>query len=167
MALNITKKKQAAVEVVTTPVLSELATQIDEIGGLQEKMGKLEREIEQLAGKQIAKLAELSKSCNVKMATLNHHLNAELDKAGVDPDTPAVEKGAKFQAEVGKKGNQRVVTDMQLVENLLETSQPGLFMKLVKINLGDLDDYLTPQEREAVIDTQRTLRKAVVVKRVD
>jgi hypothetical protein len=151
MALNITKKKQAAVEVVTTPVLSELATQIDEIGGLQEKMGKLEREIEQLAGKQIAKLAELSKSCNVKMATLNHHLNAELDKAEVDPDTPAVEKGAKFQAEVGKKGNQRVVTDM----------------KLVKINLGDLDDYMTPQEREAVIDTQRTPRKAVVVKRVD
>ena len=35
---------------------------------------------------------------------------------------------------------------------------PDLFMKLAKINLKDVDDYLTPDQREQCIKTSRTTR---------
>lgn len=38
------------------------------------------------------------------------------------------------------------ITDLELAKKLLEKAEKGLFMKLVKINIGDLKKYLTPEQ---------------------
>ena len=70
-----------------------------------------------------------------------------------------MERGVRFQVEIGKRGSKREIKDLAKVRELL--AEP-LFMKLAKVGLKDLDDYLNPFERDQCLDTKRTEHSAKV-----
>jgi hypothetical protein len=83
-----------------------------------------------------------------------------------DPDKSFVERGARYQAKASKQGTLRVVQDIKLVAHMLNKVMPDLFWELARVRIRDCDEYLTPEDRDVVLETKRTPRTVVVVKRV-
>lgn len=161
MAIKIAKKP--AVAATEQKPLSDFADRIDEVGTINAQIEKLRAAIAEKAKTEVAKLAELEKKQKKALTDLVKDLNAHLEDE--DADTELVEQGSKFQAEAGKKINVRTVTDMAMVKELMDAQDPNLFMSVVKIDLKSVDDYLTPQERDAVITKSRGKREIKIVKR--
>lgn len=160
MVVQITKKKVEA-EVASAVLLSDFAATIDEVGTLTAQIEKVQADIVEKTKKEQEKLTGLQKKLAPLLKSLGEQLNAA--HAEDDPDQTFVESGEKFQAEIGKKGNARKITDIKLVKDLMGEDT---FFALCKVNLKDIDDYLNPQEREAVLETERTKREVKIVKRV-
>jgi hypothetical protein len=59
-----------------------------------------------------------------------------------------------------------VVENIKLLAHFLNKVMPDLFWEVAKVKIKDCDEYLTPDQRDAVLGTKRTPRKVVVVKRV-
>ena len=108
-----------------------------------------------------------SPTCKLKLkplADVKKALAEAIDKLQIEDDVEGhVEKGAKFEAEIGPRGRKREVKDMKLVETALGAK---LFRQLAKVNLKDLDAYLTPPQLDEVLDTKRTDHSIKVTKRV-
>lgn len=161
MAIKIAKKT-TTVAAEQKP-LSDFADRIDEVGSINSQIEKLRAAIAEKAKAEVAKLADLEKKQKKALADLVKDINAHLEDE--DADAELVEQGNKFQAEAGKKINVRTVTDMAMVKELMDAQDPNLFMSVVKIDLKSVDDYLTPQERDAVITKSRGKREIKIVKR--
>jgi division protein CdvB (Snf7/Vps24/ESCRT-III family) len=144
--------------------LSDLAPQIDEVGELAAKMEKIEAQIQERTRTLQEKLAALREEYEPKLAELTDQINDLLDDA--DPDKPFVGLGNRYRAKVSPQGTVRIVEDIKLVAQLLNKIMPDLFWELARVKIKDRDEYLTPDQREAVLGTKRTPRKVVVVKRV-
>ena len=89
---------------------------------------------------------------------------AELQKIMDDlpgDDVPQRLNGTIFRAEAGKKGNSRSIKDMALVKKFMGAET---FMKVATVKLGDIDKYLTGDQRELAIETARTSRTVKVVR---
>jgi hypothetical protein len=76
-----------------------------------------------------------------------------------DPEAHYHPEGAEFIAQVGAEGHTRKITDMTMLAGMLETIQPGLFAKIAKVNLSDLDKYLTHDQQVKVIETETNGRR--------
>jgi hypothetical protein len=163
MPITITKPKTVVQTTETPDLLSEHAAKIDEMGKLQLDLEKAEAALEAKAKKELEKVTDLAAKLKKLKAELDPLLQAEADEY---PDQTHTLKGTKFQADLGKKGTERQVADINLIHDILEEQEKGLFFKLASVKLGDLDQYLTPQEKEATIDTNRTKRTIKIVKRV-
>jgi hypothetical protein len=146
------------------PALSELATQIDEVGALAAKIEKLEAKIYAKTKALQEKLTALQEQYEIKLEELTAQANELLD--GADPDKCFVELGMHYRAKVSRQGSLRVVEDMKLLKKLFDAINPELFWQKARVRIKDCDEYLTPVEREAVLEIERTPRKVVVVKRV-
>jgi hypothetical protein len=109
-------------------------------------------------------LAALQEQYEPKLMVLTVQLNELLN--GADPDQTFVELGAHYQAKISKQGTLRVVEDLKLLKALFDKINPELFWQKARVKIRDCDEYLTPEEREAVLETKRTPRKMEVVKRV-
>lgn len=164
MAIVIKSKKAPAAKVVDlgstvvetigepgdVELVSDFADLIDRVGELRLAAAPIIAEMSKLAEK-IKPLAEAEKQ-----------LQAKLDELELDPDATGQELGAKFVVEFGKKGSKREIIDMGLVKKLLGTE---LFMQLATVKLKDIDDYMTPPQKEKVLTTERTKRSFNVVER--
>jgi vancomycin resistance protein YoaR len=148
----------------SAPALSELAPQIDEVGALAAKIEKLEAQIYEKTKALQEKLAALQEQYEPKLMALTAQVNELLN--GADPDQTFVELGAHYQAKISKQGTLRVVEDMKLLKALFDAIHSELFWQKARIRIKDCDEYLTPEEREAVLETKRTPRKVDIVKRV-
>src|SRR5690606_18168498 len=82
-------------------------------------------------------------------------LKAKIEELGGDPDEELVELGTVFKLELGKKGTSRTVTDIRKVQELMGDE---LFYEVVKVNLKDIDAYLTLPQRQQVVKEERTTR---------
>lgn len=71
------------------------------------------------------------------------------------PDEGYRISGTLGYVDVGKKGTKREIVDMPALRLILKDST---FMKLAKINLKDVDQYLTPKEKVVCIEETRTDR---------
>lgn len=150
MAIVLTKKKLKAQ--AHTEVLSDFAVLIDTVGVLQE-------EAEQIK----AKIKELTASLKPYNDAVSE-LEAKLEELDIGDDDTAVELGAFYRLEVGKRGTSREVTDMRQVHEMMGDD---LFYQLVKINLKDLDNYLPLPKRDKVIKVNRTKRSFKLVQKTE
>jgi predicted nuclease with TOPRIM domain len=148
MALLLIPKK--SVKAVPQPLLSDFAELIDLVGDLNEQAEPIY--------KQIAALQEQLKP----LSDATKELNAKVEELELDPDETREELGTCYRVEVGKRGVSRSIKDM---EKVVELMGEELFLKTAKVNLKDLDAYLTLPQREEVLKTTRTARSSKLVKR--
>ncbi len=147
--LTITKVKSQAEPI---ELLSELAAEIDLFGQLAEEAQPILAEITALQLK-LKPMADAKKA-----------LEAKIDALDVDDDCEGhVEKGAIFEATVGKRGKSREIKDLAKVKKLIGVE---LFMKLATVKLGDIDNYLTPPQKAEVLKESRTAHSVKVGRRV-
>ena len=136
--------------VETEELLSDFADLIDRVGTLQ-------KEAEPIA-KQIKALQEKLKP----LADATKELQTTLDNLDLDDDGTCEELGALYRVEVKAKGSSRSINDMQKVRKMLGDET---FFKLATLTLKDVDSYLTPPQKEEVIDVERTKRGFKIIER--
>lgn len=161
MALKITKKISETVESfdqVNVQNLSDYATDIVAIGELQDKIADIDALLEKKYAKELEQKAELVKEANKRLKDLRTKLDEHYK--GEDPEKVFTENAGTHSVEIGKKGNSRSIIDMKLVQDLFNDDE--VFYKLVKMDLKDIDNYLTPPEREAVLETKHTPRPITI-----
>jgi hypothetical protein len=151
MAIQLLVKKPVVVE--QAPALSTFAETLDKMADLQDEIAALDVKIAAKAKAETimrqaaaAKLAAFA--TQVSEALLEVH-------ADDDPDAEFEELGSRFKAKVSKQGTERKVTDVEKVSKLMGKK---VFWSLAKVNLGDIDKYLTPEEKLDVITTSRKPR---------
>ena len=128
--------------------VSPWAELVDQVGALMEEASPIIAEIAALQEK-LKPLAEKK---------------AELQKIMDDlPGDDATHRlnGTIFRADAGKKGNSRSIKDMALVKKFMGQDT---FMKVATVKLGDIDKYLTGDQREQVTETSRTSRTVKVAR---
>jgi hypothetical protein len=146
--LTITKIKP---QLSQAELLSEIAEEIDAFGLLAEEAQPI---IDQIAKLQL-KLKP--------MADAKKLLEAKIDKMPIPDDCDGhVEKGVMYEAAIGKRGSSRSIKDMEEVKTALGES---LFMSLATVKLGDIDAYLTPEEKAVVLEVTRTAHSVKVSRR--
>ena len=147
--ITIPKKK---VELQTQQPLSVIAEQLDLFGKLSEEAAPIINQIAELQLK-LKPLADAKKA-----------LEAAIDVLPIDDDAEGhMERGAYFEAQIGKRGKSRSIKDMALAKKELGDK---LFMQLATVKLGDLDKYLTPPQLAVVLEEKRTAHSVKVTKRV-
>lgn len=146
MATMVLKKKM----VQAAETLNPLYAQIDLVGEQAKEAEKIAEQIKKLQDKLKPIKAEQDK------------LQKMIDALEIGDDEKIIETAAKFSAEIGAKGNKREIKDLDAAKKYLGDE---LFMKLATITLKNLDDYLTPPQKEEVIKTSRTSRSVKIVPR--
>lgn len=160
-------KKKTVTQEEESPVVKSFAAQIDELGQLEVKLVAAEKALAAVAATEAQKVADLKKKIKEHSEVLVAALNEHLDETKVDPDKKnVIEEGGKFQAKLSAKGTSRTIVDMKMIKELMDDQDPELFMKLVKMDLKSVDDYLVPAEREAVLSVTRTNRTMKIERKV-
>ena len=147
MGLVILQKKVVS---AAKPMISEFAAEIDLVGRLTEEAAPI------LA--QIKALQNQLKPLNEARVALQAHVDA----IEGDDDGKLVETGQVYRLEIGKKGSSREISDLAAVKKIMGNE---LFMKVAKVTLKDLDQYLTGPQRDTVIKTSRTARGFEIARR--
>jgi hypothetical protein len=88
-------------------------------------------------------------------------LQAKINALGGDDDL-IEEVGEYFILTAGKRATSRSISNLPEAKKMLGNE---LFMKLATITLKNLDDYLTPPQKELVLSTARTGRTMKIVRR--
>lgn len=133
-------------------------TQYSVISDLIEQAGALKPE----ADKIIAKIDALKKQLDPYTKAMGKLADA-VKELGLDPAVEAQEISPNFVARIGKCSKKREVKDMAKVRELLGDE---VFLFLAKVNLGDLDAYLTPPQLTQVIEEGYSESRKVTVEPV-
>jgi hypothetical protein len=128
--------------------VSPWAELVDHVGALQEEAAPI-----------IAQIAELQEKLK-PLAEKKAELQKIMDELPGD-DAPQRLNGTIFRADAGKKGSSRSIKDMALVKKFMGAET---FMKVATVKLGDIDKYLTGDQREQVTETSRTSRTVKVTR---
>lgn len=136
------KKKPIAVSPAADPYAA-LKAKIDEVGRMEVEAKKIEARIK----------AEQAKLKPYKDGVAE--LLAMVEEFGLSADQVLEKSGESFAAEFGAKGQSRSITDLGKVRSFMGDD---LFMQLASVTLKNIDDYLTPPQKEACLTTERTKR---------
>lgn len=161
MVLKITKKPVETVETyaeINVSNISDFAAEIVAIGEMQDQVATIEGVIAKKFAKELEQKDELLKEIGKRLKKLREQVNEEFKEK--DPDSEYTENAGTHALVVGKAGNQRKVTDMKLLQDLM--ADDDVFYALIKMDLKDIDSYLTPPERELVLETTRTARPIAI-----
>lgn len=101
------------------------------------------------------KLETLKKAIKTKEA----QIMAELDLS--DSDGEYLVEGNDYATYISAKGNVSTLTNKNLAMAMLQGVKDGLYLELAKVSITDLKAYLTPQQFETIVSTQRTGNRAV------
>lgn len=104
----------------------------------------------------IDSLAELGaeiKNLTSQKADLDTLLKKYVETKELGDDMDALIIGESYQVEIGVAGSKREIINMPKIKTILGDKA---FMGIVSIKLKDIDQYLTEEEQEGVIDTTRT-----------
>lgn len=121
-----------------------LVDHVDEIGALAEE----EKQIK-------ARLAKIAEERNKLFGRLNEIADAE----GLDQDDTQKFEGDEYVVTLGKRGTSRSIVDMEAIFHALGHET---FLSLCSFPLGKVDDHLNAKERDAVLETTRTIRSMTV-----
>ncbi|CAA2141447.1 hypothetical protein [Hyphomicrobium sp. ghe19] len=141
-------KKKPAFEPVQA-VKSPLELQLDLVGSQMAEAIKINKQIKDLQAKLKPYKDEADK------------LQKMVDELEMGDDATDIIKGDRFRAEIGAKGQSRSITDLPKVRKFLGDK---LFMELATVTLKNIDDYLTPPQREEVLKVERTKRSLKIEK---
>lgn len=143
------KQKQAA----KTAVASQhaLLPVIDELGEIQAEIAKLKKSAAVL---KLAKLAEREQE--LKGVICDEF--DDFDLADVETKIEA----SQYVCKIGVMGNKRLAKE-GAAPKMMELLGPDTYYKLAKVNLSDLDKYLTPDQVAQVLDKERTSTRTIKV----
>lgn len=148
MAIKLTKKKPEVAIAFDQAAQTDLEKQIDLVGALQEDAAKVAAKIKKL-NEELKPFKDAMKA-----------LEAMVSEMDGDPDQVLEEAGSRFRLEAGKKSTSRSIKDMARVREIMGDE---LFMTVVDVKLKDIDDYLTPPQKEEVLSSERTTRSIKVL----
>lgn len=120
-----------------------------------------------LVGTHAADKAKLEKKVKDLQAEMKKYTDNEkklqklIDELPNGDDENFELRGASYRAEVGPKGQSRSISDLKAVRDMLGEDT---FMELAKVNLKDIDNYLTLPQREKVLAISRTQRSISIEK---
>jgi hypothetical protein len=168
VALTFVKKPKPVEELVEIIIPSGMVTTIDEIGTLQAQIAKLDEAIAEKAKDELEKREKLQKKLKpyvqeLELLVATTYPSMDGDKPHPLADETFVVKGTKYQAEIGKAENKRELGDMK---QLLELMGEETFFLKCKMNLADVDAYLTPDEKLLVVKELKAKRKYAIAKKV-
>lgn len=149
-AANANSKIKLAKPVQAEVMLSDFADQIDLVGTLTKEAEPVLKQIKALQ-EQLKPLKDAEKA-----------LQETLDSLDLDDDATSEELGALFRVEIKAKGSSRSINDLNRVREMLGDE---VFFSIATVSLKDVDAYLTPPQKEEVIDTERTKRGYKVIER--
>lgn len=149
VAVVLKKKQQPAFEPVIA-AKSELELQLDLVGSQMPEVAKIKKQIKDLQAKLKPFTDEAAK------------LQKLVDDLDMDDDDKDIVNGDRYRAEIGPKGQSRSVKDLNKAKEFLGSE---LFMQLATITLKNLDDYLTPPQKEEVIEVGRSSRSLKIEKK--
>ena len=153
MAVTISKNKKKVqkkpkAKASATPIYIEEA--IDQIGELQAKLEPLEDQIQPIT----AEIAKLKKTV------------LEYTDEAYPPEEKTTLYGDEYSVEWSAKGNATDITDMEAVQEILESVEEGLFLILAKVGITDLKKYMTPKQLEKCTETvRRNARRLKLLKK--
>lgn len=133
----------------TEKAFSEVELLLDLVGSHAADKAKLEKKVKDLQ-------AEMKKYTDNEKK-----LQKLIDELPNGDDEEFVLRGAAYRAEVGAKGQSRSISDLHAVRDMLGDDT---FMELAKVNLKDIDNYLTLPQREKVLSISRTQRSISIEK---
>jgi len=148
MPVNILKKKSKQDTITPTTTTEEEITSLAEaFGKAKSTFTKLNASPEYLSAKKLE-------------ASTKKALISAFDTAH-DAEESQVYNDGTSVVTVGAKATSRSVKDMHRIRDLLGEE---VFMELVSIKLSDVDDYLTPEQRGTVLESNQSGARKVVVK---
>lgn len=167
MAIKV-KKPMSGTFVAKKTVEQEtekLGPQLSDIAGSIDSLGVLVTDYEALLKKH-EKVLQQIKEAKTKADNKTKEVMAQVTEmyAEKGDDDTGKELGVTYQIDVKKKGSSRKVTDLTKVRKFMKDPT---FMKVATVNLKDIDAYLTPDQIEQCVTTDRTDRGITVSKRVD
>lgn len=104
----------------------------------------------------IDSLAEIGaeiKELTSQKEDLNTLLKKYITSKDLGDDTDALILGEAYEVEVGVAGSKREISDMPKIKKILGDKA---FMGLVTIKMKDVDQYLSAEQQEEVLTTERT-----------
>ena len=149
--ITLKKKKPAAVQTAPQTQKTQLDTLVD---AAAQHLDEYEK-----AKKRIADEKLKMKPFEDAMAAVQEHVNDTLADNDVDPDQPHTFGTESFLVEAGKAGTRREIADMAKLRELLGDET---FLSVAKVNMGDVDAYLTPPQKEQVVKSSRGERKVTL-----
>ncbi len=189
MALKIVKKPQEVVAPAPqqdTSGISDFAPVIDQIGKDKEQAEKIAAEIVALEKPFREQMEAATKKAKDKLQPLLTRIAANVGEltegviaedaivkpgegekiviigSKTDADKPLMLRGLKYEVEFSKMGNQRVITDMK---GLMDILGEDTFWAKCKMDLKTVDDYATPEEKALVLEETKTARKFTKVEK--
>jgi chromosome segregation ATPase len=145
MPVTFTKladKKQVKAEAVETVTKAETA-----LVSLADPLHEMLMEAKQLR----SKLTAIEK----KMKPMKAEFLTAYNEVYPDIDESRTIEGEAHSVKVAATAKKRQVSDIDTTFDLLESVQEDLFKQLCKVNLTDLDKYLTPEQLDQVIEVVR------------
>lgn len=139
-SVTVTKKQTAAVA-VSAPTIEST---VDQVGALTDQLKAAKAKLEK--SPLYAALVQLQTELATAQETLLNLADARLDA-----EEEADLAGETYQVHVGMKGLKREINTEAAIEQLGDNA-----VKIAKFNLSDLDDYLTPEQREKCINEERS-----------
>lgn len=161
MAVTIQKTQPAA----TKPALAKPNLKAD-IGLKEAAIEDAKALVDQIAPAVVkanavaAKLKKLQTEIDAAKATLLGFTDLLLDS----PEDTIEIVGEKGTAKIGKDTFQRKIADKEALIGMLDQVQEGLAFELASFNLGPLDDYLTPEQKKAVIKGEYSGKRSIQLK---
>ena len=145
--------RKAVIEVTNEPGLL-LANLIDEVATMQDIVrGKI---------KLLKQLQTELKPFNEKARQLAEMITALAEEQGLHPDQELTLDSALARVEVGRRGSERRVADLELA---MKRMGKKTFLEKATIGLGICDQYLTPEQKVGVIETTRVTRSLKIAPR--
>ena len=145
--LVLNKPKTGTIE------LDELQATIDALGAELPAQLKITAQIKKLKAQQDDFKDRLKQLVTLAEATMGKQHPA---------DETFTVIGQTHRCEFGKKGTNRTIKDLEQVQAILGDE---VFYSVASVPLKDIDAYLTPPEKELVLEVNRTDRSAKIAKR--
>lgn len=145
MAITLKKKAQTPEAEVSVKEAVDQSDLVEQFLANYKEIAKLAPQIKKLTDK-LKPLKDMEKNLLGQIEALN------TDKPEDDGYTA---DGVTGYIEFGPKGTERKITDIKFIQKRMGND---VFYSLAKVNLGDVDKYLTAAEREKCLKTDRTPR---------
>jgi hypothetical protein len=172
--ITITKPKVKVEESPKVKLPDELSELADEFGKVQTLIEKAKAALLEKAAAELARLESLQVKSNDLCKKIDATVAATYPSMiPVDPTSEElkinptasnayVAIGKLFKMEIKPAENVRTVVNPKLLPELMGEE---VFWSKVKMNLKDVDDYLNPEERAAVIKEGKGKRRWVIEKK--
>lgn len=147
--------KRKVSEVPAEAANQALEKLVDEYGNEKLELAKIEAQIEKRVQALQVKANAISDYADQLKTTI---MAATEDW---DPEEERTIQGHAFEAKIGKKKQNREITDIKAVRKFVG---PDNFLKIVSVRLGDLDAYLNPNQLSQCVKTEHDGARSFKVK---